>query len=535
MRASVVLLVLALATAATAVELPPRNPHLADSVYPLGHGDSAQQDSVAVAGPRSAPPRLAASHVDEAHTGPAHFGATVSGPYEDGRRVIWSNGLDRIVKLDHESFEVLATAWLTLKDAGWDEAYADRIYAAFDRSTSGPFAILRSLREMWKLRELSGVYTLLDADGVYYIGDKAGTIVAHGDATPGDPESPIVILRRLALPEEVTGALVGMNLTYDGWIVVGTEHGYLVALRRDFSEIRVTRLRHSEGAEEKATGRTGYGWVRNGFAIDAAGGIYVASQDHMHKVVWTGDALSTDPADGAWTARYRNGSGDGTGATPSLMGFGDEDRFVVITDGEPRMNLTLFWRDAIPDGFESPEGAPDARIAGMLPADMGDPGLAAIQSEQSVVVAGYGALVVNNQARGVPWYVPRDVARVMAGFQGSDPAHQPYGVQRFHWDPGEQRLAVSWVNAEISSPSCVPLVSHATGLVYLIGAREGEWTLEALDWESGAPAFHSVIGGQRFNPLFSGTLLDQAGRIFYGTPFGRVRLRIPETAGIGED
>ena len=30
--------------------------------------------------------------------------------------------------------------------------------------------------------------------------------------------------------------------------------------------------------------------------------------------------------------------------------------------------------------------------------------------------------------------------------------------------------------------------------------------------------------GQRYNPLFSGTLLDEAGRIHYGTPWGRVRL-----------
>jgi hypothetical protein len=67
-------------------------------------------------------------------------------------------------------------------------------------------------------------------------------------------------------------------------------------------------------------------------------------------------------------------------------------------------------------------------------------------------------------------------------------------------------------------------VSHATGLVYLVGARENRWTLEALDWESGASAFHFEIGGQRYNPFFSGTLLDEAGRIHYGTPWGRVRL-----------
>jgi hypothetical protein len=33
-----------------------------------------------------------------------------------------------------------------------------------------------------------------------------------------------------------------------------------------------------------------------------------------------------------------------------------------------------------------------------------------------------------------------------------------------------------------------------------------------------------VIGGQRYNPFFSGTEIDEAGRIHYGTPWGRVRL-----------
>ena len=33
-----------------------------------------------------------------------------------------------------------------------------------------------------------------------------------------------------------------------------------------------------------------------------------------------------------------------------------------------------------------------------------------------------------------------------------------------------------------------------------------------------------MIGGQRYNSLFAGTLIDEAGRVFYGTSFGRVRL-----------
>ena len=78
----------------------------------------------------------------------------------------------------------------------------------------------------------------------------------------------------------------------------------------------------------------------------------------MHKVVWTGSTLSADPADGAWVTSYPTGDtyptifGSGSGATPTLMGFGsDADKLVVITDGKKRMSLVAFWRDAIPTGF----------------------------------------------------------------------------------------------------------------------------------------------------------------------------------------
>jgi hypothetical protein len=67
-------------------------------------------------------------------------------------------------------------------------------------------------------------------------------------------------------------------------------------------------------------------------------------------------------------------------------------------------------------------------------------------------------------------------------------------------------------------------VSWGSDRIYLIGARDDRWTLEALDWHDGRSVFHSAIGGQRYNPLYSGTLIDEAGRIHYGTPWGRVRL-----------
>lgn len=518
-----VLSILLSAFSSYSAEMPPRNPFLADSVYPLAHGDSAQQDALPVRGPEDPGPSLDASEIHYAPTGPAQFGAYTSSPYPDGRRVYWSNGLDRIVKVDFESFEILATRWVEGAKR-WTEAEADASIADFDESNDGLFALWHAFQDANKLRDLSSVYTVLDSDNTYFIADKSGKITAYADADASDPGSAIVEQASFQMPEIVTGLTVGMNMTFDGWLIVPTEHGYVVAISRDLKEHRVIRMRHSEGAEEKATRPTGYGWVRNAAAIDAEGGIYVASQQHMHRLIWTGDQLSIDPADGAWTARYLNGWTHGTGATPSLMGFGSEDRFVVITDGEDLMNVVLFWRDEIPGDWDTLPGSPDRRIAGMLPADMGDPSLSEIQSEQSVVVAGYGALVVNNVPRNVPWYLPTRARSLLVSYLGSDPEYQPYGVQKFEWDAARREFRLAWVNRDISSPSCVPIVSYPSDRVYLIGAREDRWTLEALEWSNGRSAFHTEIGGQRYNPLFSGTLIDERGRIHYGSPWGRVRL-----------
>lgn len=509
-----------------AASMPPRNPYLAESSYAMAHADPAQQDAVAQRGPTGPSRKLRPGEIQYRHVGPAHFGALTSGVYPDGRRVFWSNGIDRIVKIDFETFDVLSEYFFPGAEV-YDEARADRAIAGFDSSNGGPVAIYRSFREMGKLRDLANVYTLLDRDHNYYVGSKTGAVTAYGDADPDDRGSPIVKKAEFQLPDGVTGSVMGLNMTYDGWLVVATEHGYVAAIDRDFEEVHTVRMRHSEGAEHKATGPTGKGWVRNGFAIDEDGGIYIASQDHMHKVVWTGERLSVDESDGAWTARYLNSWGQGTGATPSLMGFGEEDRFVVITDGEHLMNVVLFWRDQVPEGWQPPEAAPDRRIAGMLPVNMGDPALAALQSEQSVVVAGYGAMVVNNTPRNVPWYLPERASPLLISMLGSNPDYQPYGVQRFHWNPGAGRLENTWVNPDVSSPSAMPIVSLGSNRAYLIGARDNQWTLEALEWDTGASDFYYVIGGQRYNVLFAGTLLDEDGRVHYGTPWGRVRIDVP--------
>jgi hypothetical protein len=92
------------------------------------------------------------------------------------------------------------------------------------------------------------------------------------------------------------------------------------------------------------------------------------------------------------------------------------------------------------------------------------------------------------------------------------------------WDPEARELKEAWANREISAPNGVPYVSLGSNTVYFVGARDGQWTLEGVDWDTGEPLFHYVVGGARYNSFFSGVYLDQEGRVIYGTPWGMVRL-----------
>lgn len=507
-----------------AANMPPRNPYLADSSYSMAHADPAQQDAVMQAGPSGPSTTLAPGQIDYVHVGPGHFGTTISGKYVDGKRVYWGNGVDRIVKIDYDTFEIIDEYFFPGTTV-YTQEEADEAIAGFDESNVGFYAMFRAFLQMLNLRDLANLYTVLDRDHAYYIGSRDGVIRVFGDADPADSRSAIVKRGEYAFPQEVTGPVMGLNMTYDGWLVALTEHGYLVLVSRDLKQHRLTRLHHSEGAEDKATGPTGRGWIRNGPALDNDGGIYIVSQAHMHKVVWDGDNLSTDPDDGAWTSAYPNDWSHGSGATPALMGFGDEDRLVVITDGQPQMNVLAFWRDDIPTGWEGMGDNLDPRIAGMQLVTMDNPDIKEIQSEQSVVVAGYNALVVNNQPRNIPWYAPARAQGILIGLLGSNPRYQPYGVQNFRWNPGKRQLEPAWVNRKVSSPSSVPIISVSSNTVYLIGARDNSFTLEAIDMASGEERFHYVIGGQRYNVMFAGTMIDEHGRIHYGTPWGRVRIK----------
>ncbi len=516
----------------------PRNPFLADSGYAIAHGRCDQQDNTPGRGPEGPAEVIDAGGRQHAWLGPGHFGGLISSPYPDGRRVIWSNGRENIAKLDYDTLEVLAT----MEIAGRSPTPVDHLRSAIaglDDLEGQPLIDHAVVLAMTFMTGLDGVYAMVDCDNTLILGRKDHA-VAYVETDASDPSSPIIEKARWNKPDHIDGNFVGVNMTFDGRIVMSTDHGWLVVLERDFSSYETIRLPKSAEAaadycamRETERGNTGYGWVRTALCVDDRGGIYVSSVDQTHKVVWTGESLSLDESDGAWSAAYRNGSGNGSGTTPSLMGFGpDEDRFVVIGDGDDVVNITLFWRDEIPDGWSRLPGASSRRIAGMGPANMGDPELPAIQTEQSITVSGYGAMTVNNEPASIPDGFPAQGIRLLCFFLGHKPEFTPHGLHKYEWDPIARHLRQAWVNIEVSSPNSVPFVAQGSDLVYTCGVRDGKWTIEAVDWTTGEARFHYVLGGSQFNTLGAGVTIDDDGRLLLGNIFGKTRvLRGPVPTG----
>ncbi len=501
---------------------PPRNPYLADSSYPVVHANSAQTDSTIEAGPRGPTRQLSNDELRYHDLGMWDLLYLVSGPYADGKRTVWTNGSQYMTKLDYDTFDIIAKLRMPGTDHRDGLAHEEFI-RIFDSDAS--FSDKLEAAKQSGLPPVDGVYTLLDRDNQYVVAGK-GFVRIYGDTKRGDRLSGIDVRAEWTCPKEITGSFQGMNMTFDGRIILATSDGYVLALSRDLRELDSLRLRFAEQEIPKLP--KGVSWVRNGFCIDEQGGIYIASNAHLHKVIWNGNGLSIEEKDGAWSEPYSNSLGRGSGSTPTLVGFGEErDKLVVITDGDVLMNLVAYWREEIPAGWKQIPGAPSRRIAGQKPANFGDDTLKAVQSEQSVAAYGYGMIVVNNEPRNMPRDLldtPR-TKLIAIGYLSYLEPYQAHGVQKFEWDPETKTLASAWVNREVSSPNCVPFISAGSNMVYVSGARENKWTLEGLDWDTGKSAFHYTLGGARFNSFYSQPAIDTEGRIMVSALYGALRIQ----------
>lgn len=484
---------------------PPCNPALADSPWPMPHRNSYAQASSAFPGPAAGQP---ASYQGVRYLGVSF--ANITGPYPDGRRNIFSAAL--VAEQVRPVVKV-------------DEQHGRLIGAATRRGVS-------------QIGTTSGVYSLLDRDNRQIV-PYGRAIEVWGDARSGSRTSQPKLLVRYPLPARAlcrpNDEIVGLTMRYDGRLAFATRYGMVGTISREPESMSDEALRvasiNGEKCADPAVPEAALELISNSIAADEHGGMYPASNRAQYRFDDDGTAVTR-----AWRAEYavEPSSGgvrltDGTGSTPTLMGTGeDDDRFVVITDGQRVMHLTLLWRDEIPEDWEPIAPGKDRRIACEVPITFDDPTATDTVSEQSVVVRGYASYVPNNQLRDAGW-VNRlsDTQRVaVSGFLGQDPKHAPYGLERIDWDPETRTCKVRWVNRDVSIPNGVPSMSAATNLVYGVGQRSGVWGLEGVDADSGASRLWIPAGKNPVeNGFYSPAVIGLNGDLWTGTIAGLGRYR----------
>tara|TARA_R110000772_G_scaffold61283_1_gene138134 strand:+ start:127272 stop:128885 length:1614 start_codon:yes stop_codon:yes gene_type:complete len=488
----------ALSQTVKAEERPERNPFLSADIYGVTHINPAKQNSI----PYKIP--LKTQHIDLDSLVPVWGGPVNNATYASTTPgYFWSVSTDRIALIDARAKRWIRVADIDLPGAkrrslGTLKKIVEHEY----RNMKDAETHIKSLLGDQPGSIMpAGIYALVSDQDIVYA--NAGTVVsAIGRVDPQDVSKGLEIkaqfdTAKIIPPTSVFGekarvGLVGMNMTYDGHVVIGALNGIAVI----DAALKKGHFQSFNDDNQMAT---------NSLAVDSKNGIYVATGSKkprlpgvMHKFVWTGDKISDDPSDGAWKAQYDGGdwppaikAGTGTGSTPTLMGFGtDEDRLVLITDGTNRMKLVAFWRDEIPADAQEIAGALSPRIADQKAVTAGISEQSDwLQSEQTIIVSGQGAFVVNNL---IEEGHPDRIIDVMT----VGPVHRPpSGVEKMVWNQEENRFYSAWTRGDVVSVSMVPLASSGSGAVFVNGYSDKDgWEVTGLDWETGATVSRTIFG-----------------------------------------
>ena len=480
----------ALPAAATAAPgLPAPNPFVADAAYAVSHHNPGQTDVTPIDGPT----RGARLTREQAQYVPLLWcSAPLYKNVGDDVVVIASNPMGLVkVRASGEDFALVSNVPYPGREDVHAKVTDEKILAVMDkidhrrRNKQDLRLLLDTWLMYWKLNITmrtmpSGAYAVIDNEGYHYTFYDLHHLVKSFD--DNDVDKPLVPVAHANIvdqlpPGDAEGIdkILGINITYDGHIVAAATGAVIVADRN----LEVVDYHLFPGEH-----------VENSIAIDEAGGIYVVTSVNMHKLVWTGSALSTAAEDGAWSSPYDvmpegeahklGAASHGSGTTPSLLGFGeDEDRLVVISDGNPdNAQVVAFWRDEIPADFQQKPGTKSRRIADQIPYR-----LSRTTVEASPVVYDNGVLVVNST---YPEPGPIGMDLISNAFLAGTTREAPRGIQKYDWLPDEDRFVESWAIDDVDNTDWMPpAVSTANGLVYIANKRNDTYEYFAADWQTG--------------------------------------------------
>jgi len=527
---------------------PPMNPYLAQTFNNQGHWNDAATDATDLAVPkghyRMTP--------DGAEVVPSEtLGIPIYHDVVAGKEVFWfwagfslrklHREQDRFVEIDRVSIDPGLPGYQALDSAArMQQADAVRGYlergdepGLADYLRQQPNRLLQAVDDQVRLGIL---YSMLARDNAF-IGSNARGLVRIEQANPADPYSRLLPPQSVTLPDTLfddararrqtifpTDTVFGLGMTFNGFLVVNTVGGRIITLdRRTLAPIDVYQAR---GEDEVFT---------NSFATsgEAGGGaIYVASNTTMYRLVVDATGhIHDDAAAGAWREPYDRGVrlpagkiSDGTGATPTLMGFGPrDDRLVVLTDGARKMKLVAFWRDGV-----LPRQAKGRRLADQIEVDLG-PKVPVVQSEQSVVAENGYAFVINN----VPAPGAKPYAAAGSFYRAllvGATREAPSGAAMFRWDARRNRWVSLWQRRDVGFIATVPMLSVGSRMVVMNGhyaGHLGSLYHLGLDVDTGRTVMSIETGlDPQFNGSFTGLKCDPAGNLFYPTMFGLVRFDV---------
>jgi hypothetical protein len=478
-----------LSWASNPIRLPAPNPWVADSPYAISHHNPAQTDVTAVDGPT----RGARLSKDQVKTVPVVWcSAPLYKQIGDETVVIASTPMGLIkVRASGEDFEFISSVPYPNREEVHAKVTDDLI-----AEVMGDIDAKRRNKQDWGLlfnswlmyykfninmRTMpSGAYAVIDKDGYHYtFYDMQHLVKSFDNNKVDEPLLPIEYANIVAqLPAQDAAGIdriLGINMTYDGHIVAAATGAVIVTDR----DLKVLDYHLFPGE-----------LMENSIAVDEDNGIYVVTSVTMQKLIWTGTALSSKPADGAWSSPYdvmpdgqaleMGAASVGSGTTPSLLGFGDDkDKLVVISDGnQNNAQIVAFWRDGIPADFKQKPGTQSRRIADQIPFT-----LSKTTVEASPVVYGNGVLVVNGT---YPEPGPISMDLISNAFLSGTTRKPPRGIQKYEWLPDKDRFVPAWSIEEVDNTDWMPpAVSTANGLVYIANRRNDTYEYFAADWETG--------------------------------------------------
>ena len=483
---SITIFTISLVYSVEGANLPTKNPWLTNSVYPTSHHNPGQTDASPLAGPT------------KGFNLEVYDVKTVSGLF-NSQPVVKIMGKERVfIVAGVLGLRKIYATGESFEEIGFTPYPGFEVLAAKTNSESLN-AILKKLDNARRSKDDKGILALsaeMDAlgfnfktiaNGVYHFADKDdfhyclyGGVNLLKSTDNGDARAPMQVVKsvdiRDGLPADLAKSVtraVGIGMTYDGHIAAAAP-GMVALFNRDLEMLDYITFPGE--------------FVDNSIAIDESG-IYAVTSEKMYKLVWTGKKLSFAEEDGGWSSPYNTidaetalkmgAASRGSGTTPALMGFGDdEDKLVLISDADANgSNLPAFWRNEIPEDFKQIPGTKSRRIAGQIPFT-----LSQLTAEASAVVKGYGAILANSTFE-QPSETPGDIFG--NSFVAGVTRPGPVGLQKFEWNPKLNKFSVAWTDKTIDNTDWMVPVVTTNDILYLPSKDGLYYEYVGLDWNTG--------------------------------------------------